>query len=104
MWAARFFKTRSLAQQAIAAGRVKLNDARIKPAHEVKVGDRVALRKEELEWHLQVLVLSDKRGPAEAARKLYEETPAIEKGQLVLPEKHGLGLKFDEKVIEKYRA
>lgn len=76
MWAARFFKTRSLAQQAIAAGRVKLNDARIKPAHEVKVGDRVALRKEELEWHLQVLVLSDKRGPAEAARKLYEETPA----------------------------
>lgn len=76
LWAARFFKTRGLAQQAIAAGRVKLNDARVKPAHELKVGDCLFLRKEELEWRLQVRALSDKRGPAEQARKLYEETPA----------------------------
>ena len=76
LWAAGFFKTRSLAQQAIAAGRVKLNDSRVKPAHELTAGDRIVVRKEELEWHLQVRVLSDKRGPAEAARKLYEETAA----------------------------
>ena len=44
LWAARFYKTRSLAQQAITAGRVKLNDARIKPAHELKAGDALAIR------------------------------------------------------------
>ena len=70
LWAARFFKTRSLAQQAIAAGRVKLNDERVKRAHEVRVGDAIAVR----EWRVHVRALSDRRGPAEEARKLYEET------------------------------
>ena len=70
LWAARFFKTRSLAQHAIAAGKVKLNDARVKPAHEIKVGDSIVVR----EWHVFVRRLSDRRGPAEEARKLYEET------------------------------
>ena len=74
LWAARFFKTRSLAQQAIAASHVRLNDERVKPAHELKVGDSVFLRKEDLQWNVVVKALSDKRGPAEAARKLYEET------------------------------
>ena len=72
LWAARFFKTRSLAQQAIAAGKVKLNGVRVKPAHEVKVGDSIVLR----EWHVLVRNLSDRRGPAEEARRLYEETAA----------------------------
>ena len=76
LWAARFFKTRSLAQQAVAAGKVKLNDERTKPAHELKVGDAVAVRVGELEWQVAVKALSDKRGPAEQARKLYEETVA----------------------------
>ncbi len=70
LWAARFFKTRSLAQQAIAAGKVKLNDVRVKPAHEIKVGDAVIAR----EWHVHVKALSDRRGPAKEAQKLYEET------------------------------
>jgi ribosome-associated heat shock protein Hsp15 len=74
LWAARFFKTRSLAQQAIAAGRVKLNESRVKPAHELKVGDSILLRKEELQWQVVVRALSDKRGPAEQARKLYDES------------------------------
>jgi len=74
LWAARFFKTRSLAQHAIAAGKVKLNDARVKPAHELRVGDSVVLKKEDLEWKIVVRLLSDKRGPAEQARKLYEES------------------------------
>jgi ribosome-associated heat shock protein Hsp15 len=76
LWAARFFKTRSLAQQAIAASQVKLNDERVKPAHDLKVGDAVFLRKENSQWHVVVKTLSDKRGPAEAARKLYAETAA----------------------------
>jgi ribosome-associated heat shock protein Hsp15 len=76
LWAARFFKTRSLAQQAIAAGRVKLNDTRVKAAHELKPGDAVAVRVGELEWCVEVKVLSDRRGPAEEARKLYRETEA----------------------------
>ena len=76
LWAARFFKTRSLAQQAIAAGRVKLNDERVKPAHEVKVGNAVAVRVGEFEWDVRVKALSERRGPAEEARQLYEETEA----------------------------
>jgi len=76
LWAARFFKTRSLAQQAIAAGRVKLNDARIKPSHDLKTADSLAIRIGEFEWQVVVKALSDQRGPAEVARKLYEETEA----------------------------
>jgi ribosome-associated heat shock protein Hsp15 len=76
LWAARFFKTRRLAQQAIAAGRVKLNDERIKPAHELKTGDALAIRVGDFEWRIKVSALSDKRGPAEQARKLYQETDA----------------------------
>jgi ribosome-associated heat shock protein Hsp15 len=79
LWAARFFKTRSLAQQAIAAGRVKLNDTRIKPSHELKPRDALAIRIGELEWQITVKALSDKRGPADVARQLYEETEASRK-------------------------
>jgi ribosome-associated heat shock protein Hsp15 len=75
LWAARFYKTRSLAQQAIVAGKVKVNDERLKPAHDVRVGDALSVRKEEYEWKVVVRALSDKRGSAEIARKLYEETP-----------------------------
>jgi ribosome-associated heat shock protein Hsp15 len=76
LWAARFFKTRSLAQQAIAAGRVKLNDSRTKAAHELRAGDALAVRIGDFEWQVTVRALSDKRGPAEQARKLYAETEA----------------------------
>ena len=74
LWAARFFKTRSLAQQAIAAGRVKLNGARVKSSHDLKIGDSVEVRVGDFEWQVTVKALSDKRGPAEQARKLYDET------------------------------
>ena len=76
LWAARFFKTRSLAQQAIAAGKVKLGDARVKSSHTVKPSDLLMVRIGDFEWQLTVKVLSDRRGPAEEARKLYEETEA----------------------------
>jgi ribosome-associated heat shock protein Hsp15 len=74
LWAARFFKTRSLAQQAIEAGRVTLNAQRIKSSHAVKLDDGVSVRVGELEWRVLVKGLSERRGPAEQARKLYEET------------------------------
>ena len=76
LWAARFFKTRSLAQQAIAAGRVKLKEVRVKSSHELKAGDALAIRVGDFEWQIVVSALSDKRGPAEQARKLYQETEA----------------------------
>ena len=74
LWAARFFKTRSLAQQAVAGGRVLLNGERTKPAHEVKVGNAVAVRAGEYRCNVTVRGLSERRGPAEVARKLYDET------------------------------
>ncbi len=74
LWAARFFKTRSLAQQAIAAGQVRLNEERVKPAHDVRVGDCIAVRKDEVQWVVSVKQLSEKRGSAEIAKTLYEES------------------------------
>ena len=74
LWAARFFKTRGLAQLAVAGGRVKLNGERIKPAHAVKPGDAVAVRVEEFEWLVTVRGLAERRGPAAQAKNLYEES------------------------------
>ena len=75
LWAARFFKTRSLAQQAIAAGHVRFAGDRTKPSQQVRVHDSVSVRVRDLEWAVEVKALSERRGPAEQARKLYEETP-----------------------------
>src|SRR2546421_8098285 len=76
LWAARFFKTRSLAQQAVSAGRVQLNGDRTKPAHEVKAGDMIVVRVADWRWEVKVIALSARRGPAEEARRLYDETEA----------------------------
>lgn len=74
LWAARFFKTRSLATEAVGGGKVKLNGATVKPARDVKPGDRLEIHNGETRWEVVVLGLSEKRGPATEARKLYEET------------------------------
>jgi ribosome-associated heat shock protein Hsp15 len=76
LWAARFFKTRSLATQAIDNGRVKLNGERIKPARDVKPGDRLDVRIGDAEWTLTVQALAMQRGPAPVAQALYAEDPA----------------------------
>ena len=76
LWAARFFKTRSLAQQAVGSGRVKLNGDRVKAAHTVKAGDALLVRVGEIEWDVVVRGLAGQRGPAAQARKLYEESAA----------------------------
>jgi ribosome-associated heat shock protein Hsp15 len=74
LWAARFFKTRSAAQQAIEGGKVKLNGERTKPAKELRQGDRLVIHISGYEWSIEVLQLSSQRGPATVARTLYEET------------------------------
>ncbi len=76
LWAARFFKTRSLATQAIDNGRVKLNGERVKPARDVKPGDRLDLHLGEIDWTLTVRALAMQRGPAPVAQALYQEDPA----------------------------
>lgn len=76
LWAARFFKTRRLAQAAVTGGKVKVSGERIKPAKELSLGDGLTIRVGEFEWAITVKGLSDKRGPAEVARKLYEEDEA----------------------------
>jgi ribosome-associated heat shock protein Hsp15 len=75
LWAARFYKTRSLATDEIDKGRVAINGQDTKPARDVKVGDLVAVRREGVTRTVKVLALSDMRGPAPVAQQLYEETP-----------------------------
>ena len=75
LWAARFFKTRSAATDAVHGGRVHLNDARVKPSKEIRTGDTVEVRIGQLQWTVVVRGLSDKRGPATVATALYDETP-----------------------------
>jgi ribosome-associated heat shock protein Hsp15 len=75
LWAARFFKTRSLAAQAVDSGKVQLNGERCKPAKEIRLNDSLRIRAGEAEWQVSVRALSDKRGPASVAQTLYEETP-----------------------------
>ncbi len=74
LWAARFFKTRSAAQQAIDGGRIKLDGERIKPAKTLDIGDRLSIHIGMYEWLVTVRGLSDRRGPATVARELYEES------------------------------
>jgi len=74
LWAARFFKTRSLARDEIDKGRVQVNGAAVKPARELKAGDSVQLRSGAVTRIVTVLAISDKRGPAPQAALLYQET------------------------------
>ncbi len=75
LWAARFYKTRSLAVDEIGKGRVQVNGQPAKPARELGAGDVVSIRKEDPAVHVRVVAVSGARGPAPVARQLYEETP-----------------------------
>jgi ribosome-associated heat shock protein Hsp15 len=76
LWAARFFKTRELASKALEIGRVTSNGVRAKPAREVRPGDMLLIKNEAAEWEVEVLALSQQRGPAAIAQALYRETEA----------------------------
>lgn len=74
LWAARFFKTRSLATDAVECGKVRCNDERVKPARKLQPGDMLAINNGATEWEVEVLALSDVRGSATQAQLLYAET------------------------------
>ena len=86
LWAARFFKTRSLASEAVDGGRVHVNGDRVKAARPLKTGDRLEIRSGAEAYEVLVLALSEQRGPASAARALYEETEASVARRLALSE------------------
>ena len=86
LWAARFFKTRALASKACDLGRILSNGTEAKPAREVRVGDMLRVRNEGGEFDIEVLQLSDMRGPAAVAQALYRETDASKEARLRLAE------------------
>jgi ribosome-associated heat shock protein Hsp15 len=82
LWAARFFKTRALASKACDLGRVLSNGHEAKPAREVHLGDRLHVKNEGGEFEIEVLSLSEMRGPAAVAQSLYRETDAGKEARL----------------------
>ncbi len=76
LFAARFYKTRSIAAQAVEAGRARVDAQRGKPSHPVKAGTRIIVRKDTLVWNVEVTAVSDKRRPPCEATKLYRESAA----------------------------
>lgn len=86
LWAARFFKTRSLAATAIDGGKVQVNGARVKRAAPIGTGDEVRIRKPPYEFVLEVLRASEHRGPAAEAQQLYRETDASVRARETLRE------------------
>ena len=113
LWAARFFKTRTLATDAITGGKVQLNGSRVKASREVKIDDRLEISNSEVRWEVSVKTLSDKRGPAPEARLLYEESPESvaarqvqrENRQLIIDpaaDLHGRPTKRDRRQINRY--
>jgi len=95
LWAARFFKTRSLAGKVCELGRVECNGATAKPAKEVKPGDMVKIRREGAATEVEVLGVSDMRGPAPVAQALYRETEASQAARVRAAEERRLMPHFE---------
>jgi ribosome-associated heat shock protein Hsp15 len=86
LWAARFFKTRSLATRACELGRIDSNGQRSKASRDVRVGDMLRIKNDSGDFQVEVLVLSEMRGPAAVAQTLYRETDASRDARLKLAE------------------
>jgi ribosome-associated heat shock protein Hsp15 len=84
LWAARFFKTRSLASRACELGRIESNGQHVKPSREVRVGDLLRVKNDSGEFQIEILALSEMRGPAPVAQTLYRETEASRELRLKL--------------------
>jgi len=82
LWAARFFKTRAQASKACDLGRIQSNSIQAKPAREVRLSDMLTIRNESGEFQVEVLALSEMRGPAAVAQTLYRETEASKQARL----------------------
>lgn len=114
LWAARFFKTRTLATEAVEGGRVQVNGLRVKPAKDVKLGDRIEISIADAHWEVHVEGLSEKRGSAPEARLLYRESEASlarreqaaeARRMRVEPaaELHGRPTKRDRRTMDRWR-
>ena len=86
LWAARFFKTRALAARACALGRIDCGGQPVKPAREIKAGDLLQIKNDSGDFQVEVLLLSEMRGPAAVARTLYRETEASREMRIKLAE------------------
>ena len=86
LWAARFFKTRALASKACDLGRIRSNGVEAKPARDVRIGDMLHVKNEGGDFEIEVLELSEMRGPAEVAQKLYRETEPSKVARMKLAE------------------
>ena len=95
LWAARFFKTRSLASRACELGRIEANGAPAKPAREVHTGDMLQVKTESGTFQVEVLQVSDMRGPAAVAQTLYRETDASRELRLSLAQERKLMRQFE---------
>ncbi|KXU90818.1 RNA-binding protein [Paraburkholderia monticola] len=113
LWAARFFKTRSLAADAVEKGRVRIGGAAVKPAKDVRVGDLVEIEIERFVWQVEVLGVCDVRGPASVAQTLYVETEESKAKRRVEQERrkvyhepaaalHGRPTKRDRRTIDRF--
>jgi ribosome-associated heat shock protein Hsp15 len=114
LWAARFFKTRALASRACDLGRITSNGLAAKPSREVRVGDLLQVKNDSGEFQLEVLALSDMRGPAAVAQTLYRETDESRALRLKLAEerkamapvdlwREGKPSKRDRREIDRFR-
>lgn len=113
LWAARFYKTRSLSADAVESGKVTMNEVRIKPAKAIGVGDRLLIRQGQIYFDVEVLGISNKRGGAPEAQKLYRETDeskarraliAEQNKALPLPTFKGRPTKRDRRDIERFET
>jgi ribosome-associated heat shock protein Hsp15 len=99
LWAARFFKTRSIAKKACELGRVTSQGVQVKPARDVRVGDRLRVTTEAGEFEIDVLGLSEMRGPAAVAQALYRETEQGREARLKLAEERKTSFQFEPSPI-----
>jgi ribosome-associated heat shock protein Hsp15 len=95
LWAARFFKTRAIASHACELGRIESNGQPAKPSREVRVGDRLQVKNDSGDFQVEVLALSDTRGPAVVAQSLYRETEASRELRLRLAEERRAMPRFE---------
>ncbi len=95
LWAARFFKTRSLASRACELGRIEANGQNVKPSREVRVGDLLRVKNDSGEFQIEVLLLSEMRGPAPVAQTLYRETEASRELRLKLAQERKAMPRFE---------
>ena len=96
LWAARFFKTRSLASHACELGRVQYNGQPSKPSREIRVGDLLRIKTPSGDFEVQVVLLSEMRGPATVAQTLYRETEASRERRLLAAEERRSAPYFDD--------